>query len=433
MPRDTFAFDKSARVYDVDGRLRVEFSNITKAMVSPYWGKEIPGWESLGLDPAKIYNLLRDPVELEKAAATFSNLPLQLIHKGTTADGHDKSIVVGTVGEVEWRPPYLVANLCVWSGDGIAGIESKQQTELSCGYRYTPDMMPGAYEGVAYDGVMRDIIGNHVTLVEVGRAGSDVVVADNNPFSQGKPMKFKTAQAQTVAGALRVYLMPKLAQDAAVGGLGALLANVRAATFAKDRPALVAAINAQFGSKLAKDASLSDLDTVLASLAMDADTDKDDDEEDDPENPGQRRKKVKAAADSPEDLEGNTKGGPKANEEQAKAMDAAIKRGIAAGLATMKVELKTELAQDADAVMTARKEVEPVVGACALDSAADIYKFALDHAKVDTFGAEPSAYRALFKMHMASRTNKPQHIALDSASVKSVETRFPAISRFKHA
>lgn len=431
MPRDTFAFDKSARVYDADGRLRVQFSNISKAMVSPYWGKEIPGWEALGLDGNKIYNLLRAPEELEKAAATFSNVPLLIIHKGTTADNHDKRVVVGTVGDAAWKPPYVEASLCVWSEDGIAGIESKQQTELSCGYRYRPDMTPGVYEGTAYDGVMRDIIGNHVALVELGRAGSDVVVADKNPFFQGKQMKLKTAQAQTVAGALRVYLTPKLAQDAAVGDLSALLADVRAATFAKDRPALVTAITAAFTPKLAKDASLGDLDTVLASLAMDADSDGDDDEEDDPDNPGKRRKKI--AKDSPADLEGNTKNGPQANEEQAKAMDAAIQRGIAAGLATVKVDLKKELAQDADALQIARRDVESIVGVCALDSASATYKFALDTAKVDTFGADPSAYHAIFKAHMASQGQKVQHIALDSASVKSVEARFPAINRFKHA
>jgi hypothetical protein len=39
-------------------------------------------------------------------------------------------------------------------------------------------MTPGMYEGQRYDGVMRDIQGNHVALVKAGRAGSDVMAAD---------------------------------------------------------------------------------------------------------------------------------------------------------------------------------------------------------------------------------------------------------------
>ena len=69
------AFDRSARWKDQDGNLHVRVSNISKATVNPYRGNEIPGWEELGLDPKKIYQLLRDPDELKKAASTFCGLP----------------------------------------------------------------------------------------------------------------------------------------------------------------------------------------------------------------------------------------------------------------------------------------------------------------------------------------------------------------------
>ena len=75
--------------------------------------------------------------------------------------------------------PYLKNSLVVWDGEAIKLIEDDKQKELSCGYRYRADMTPGTYEGVRYDGVMRDIRGNHVALVEEGRAGPDVLVADS--------------------------------------------------------------------------------------------------------------------------------------------------------------------------------------------------------------------------------------------------------------
>jgi 8-oxo-dGTP pyrophosphatase MutT (NUDIX family) len=59
---DRLAFDRaSVRRMDQDGRLRVEITNISKAVVNPYQGKEIPDCEALGLDPEKVYQLLRDP------------------------------------------------------------------------------------------------------------------------------------------------------------------------------------------------------------------------------------------------------------------------------------------------------------------------------------------------------------------------------------
>ena len=65
-----FAFDKSVRQYTPDGHLRVEITNISKANVCPYIGREIPNYKELGLKADEIYKLYRDPDELKKAAAS---------------------------------------------------------------------------------------------------------------------------------------------------------------------------------------------------------------------------------------------------------------------------------------------------------------------------------------------------------------------------
>lgn len=59
MPTMKLAFDRTARRIDADGRLHVDRSHISKATVNPYYGKEIPGYEALGLQPDKVYRLLR--------------------------------------------------------------------------------------------------------------------------------------------------------------------------------------------------------------------------------------------------------------------------------------------------------------------------------------------------------------------------------------
>ena len=65
-----------ARTFDLDGRLRVEKTNISKANVCGYRGAEIPDAEALGLDLNRTYRLLRDPDELKKAAKSFAQIPI---------------------------------------------------------------------------------------------------------------------------------------------------------------------------------------------------------------------------------------------------------------------------------------------------------------------------------------------------------------------
>lgn len=175
------AFDRNTvRSFDRDGRLHVATTNISKAAINPYLGREIPDFEALGLNPDKTYRLFRDPEELAKAASTFNNLPLLSRHVPVSADDHQPDLVVGSTGsEAEFDAPYLRNSLVIWARHAIAGVEDRSKQELSSAYRYRADMTPGTYEGAAYDGVMRDIVGNHVSLVTEGRAGPDVVVGDS--------------------------------------------------------------------------------------------------------------------------------------------------------------------------------------------------------------------------------------------------------------
>ena len=221
---DCLAFDRaSVRETDIDGRMSINMTRISKAMVCPYEGKEIPGYQALGLNAKTVYMLLRDPVELAKAASTFNGKQLLIIHEPVHAGDPHRELTVGSTGnDAEFNAPYLEVTLNVWDAVAISGIQSKEQTELSSAYRYTPDMTPGVYEGTAYDGVMRDINGNHVALVVEGRAGPDVVVADENPFKGNLEMtkKQRLIAAKTDA---RKALEGKIAQDADLSLLDKLI------------------------------------------------------------------------------------------------------------------------------------------------------------------------------------------------------------------
>ena len=177
---DKYSFNTSREI-DPNGFLRVEMSNITKAQIRPYLGREIPSYKDFNLDPNKIYNVLCPKEELEKAAKTFNNLPLTSEHIEVDVDDVPKEKIVGSLGDhASFDGTYLKNNLIVYDKKDIDKIMSGKKKELSCGYRYTPVRESGEYEGQHYDFKMTDIIGNHVALVKQGRAGRDVMVADTS-------------------------------------------------------------------------------------------------------------------------------------------------------------------------------------------------------------------------------------------------------------
>ncbi len=248
-PRECLAFDeRTARFYDKDARLHLAVSNISKAVVNPYLGKEIPEFEQLGLEPNRIYRLYRDPEELAKAAPTFNGIPVLSEHVAVDAMNHRPDLVIGATGtDANFANPYLQNSLVFWAGDAIQDIESEEKKELSSAYRYRACMTPGSVQGEKFDGVMRDIIGNHVALVKEGRAGSDVVVGDSKENVK-MPEKVKprqmSRQAAIAVSVLSAHLRPKLAKDAKLP-LFSLLDGVTTKNFQEKKPDILSGLKSK--------------------------------------------------------------------------------------------------------------------------------------------------------------------------------------------
>ena len=355
----------SARRVDADGRLHLATSNISKANVCPYYGREIPGWQALGLDENRVYRLLRHPDELAKGAETFNNLPILSQHVPVSAWDHRPDLVVGSTGShAEFGGDHLANSLVIWAQDAIDGVVSNRKRQLSAAYRYTPDMTPGNYRGMQYDGIMRNIVGNHVALVIEGRAGPDVLVGDENTM--------KTRTALMVSGAVAGLVRPLLAQDAKID-LTATLGDVTAATLG-DGKTLAEAIHAAASPLLAADKALTveDIQTVIqavpaVAIAEDALT--------------------VAAPPAPKVVEKVV-----TKTEQIGMDEAAVQSRIDTAVAAV-------TANNA-AIRTAEREVFPHIGeVVAQDSAAAYYEMALDAAKVDHAGiTDATALRAMVKM-----------------------------------
>lgn len=251
------ALDKgSTRSLDSFGRMNVEIANISKANICPYKGEEIPGWEELGLERDKIYEMYRDPRELEVAAPTFNRIQILKKHVPVDVDDHQMWDIVGTTGsDAQFDGTYLTNSLSIWTKEGIDFIESGDQRELSCGYAYVPDMTPGNFGGKRYDGVMRQIEGNHVALVEEGRAGHDVVVGDSALDRRENTMKPTRLEAFLLASTARA-VNPLLAKDAKIE-YGPIFKGLTTANWKERRATIFDQIRkAVKGKTIAQDASL---------------------------------------------------------------------------------------------------------------------------------------------------------------------------------
>lgn len=360
-----FAFDKaSVRTYDDDGMMHVALTPISKSNVCIYYGKEIPDSEALGLEPNKAYRLLRDPEELRKAVSTFNNKPLLNKHIGVTVIDPPKEAIVGSTGErAEFDGTYLKNSLVIWDIDSILGVETDKQKEISSSYRYRLDMTPGEYEGDTYDGVMRDIVCNHVAIVPSGRAGPDVFVYDSKPTGN---------ILMTLKEKLMAVIKPYLANDEKPDEVEKKVDEV-----IKDDATQAEKDNESEAERLKREEK--ELKEREERERKDRERDRKADDEDD---------KSKKSADDEDD--------DKKAKDNKMAMDAAISA----------VERRfMDLRQ-------AERDVRPVVGELACDSAEEVYRTALkqmgceDHATLPS-GALRSVFNTLAKAPTMAQDSAP--------------------------
>lgn len=181
---DLLAFDfaLSKRRKTKEGFLLVEDNRFIKEQVSPYAGREIPGWEDLGLDPDKIYYGYRPASEIIKSIKSWDGLPLLLDHAFESASNPTRQRI-GSVGtSSRWDDPFGYNSFSFDEQWGIDAVESGEFKQISPSYRYRPEFVSGVFNGERYDFIMRDLEGNHIAIVQRARGGPDLVVNDSLPM-----------------------------------------------------------------------------------------------------------------------------------------------------------------------------------------------------------------------------------------------------------
>lgn len=167
---------KSNRYFDENGYLVIKDNKIAKAGVFDYLGREI----SDSLPETEIYKVYRPWEELEKSAKDFEGMPVKFGHEWVEPEKRD--VKIGAVsGEVKLEEPYLIADIKIYDKDAIEEITNKGIVDLSPGYRAYYKKEAGEYNGEQYDFMQQDIKYNHLAIVENGRSGKEVRIADEMP------------------------------------------------------------------------------------------------------------------------------------------------------------------------------------------------------------------------------------------------------------
>lgn len=213
------------KIIDHNNFWYIEKNPISKTGVFPYLGREI-GYP--GLEPNKIYYVLRSEQELmsPEAIKSFELLPITKGHRmlGPQDQGltpAEKIPQQGVVGEkVFAEGDTLYANIKVTSEQAKNDINNGLK-ELSLGYFCRWVKETGEYKGRHYDFAQKNIRGNHLAIVPLGRMGHDVRVMDALPAGAASYAcdslelagPFISAPFRAGATAFKVFSLPGQAQD----------------------------------------------------------------------------------------------------------------------------------------------------------------------------------------------------------------------------
>ena len=173
----------SARKVDQNGFVSLEKCPISRAGVFPYLGSQIdPAGTDPTVEPGKIYMVLRSEEELSKpeTLASFRRIPLIEEHEmlGKNGTPVEKRPPQGTLGDlVTFENGIMYSTMSIWS-EVVKAALSAGKKQLSTGYQCDFVRAAGSYLGKLYDFAQKNILGNHIAVVQEGRMGPDIAVLD---------------------------------------------------------------------------------------------------------------------------------------------------------------------------------------------------------------------------------------------------------------
>ena len=164
---------------------RYDFSPIEKYEVTPEG--YLRAWASIARTGIQLYTDADGSVRREyrpetevaspDSLASFAGKAITSEHPPVLLDAENtKDYQVGFSGtEVVYDNGFVKAVMTITDRDTIERIMRGDAREVSAGYRVNYDPTPGVTDsGEHYDGVQKEILGNHIAVVRRGRAGPQV-------------------------------------------------------------------------------------------------------------------------------------------------------------------------------------------------------------------------------------------------------------------
>ena len=227
--------------------------------------------------PTDVVKVYRDAEEefAADSVRSFNGRPITNDHpaEAVTAANwkdHARGTVMGAMRDGD----YLAFDLVLMDAGAISAVENGKR-ELSNGYQCQLDWTPGtAPDGTRYDARQIGIRGNHVALVDAGRAGPNCAIKDGERFalcdSNPAAMAGLSTKEQTRMSTLTIDGLPvNLGDEAAVRAVIAKKdeAIASAQTALADANAKVSTLT---GEKTALEAQLADAKAALDPAKLDA-------------------------------------------------------------------------------------------------------------------------------------------------------------------
>lgn len=185
-----------------DGYLAVR-AKAARTGVYDYAGSEVDPKNEHGLRDMPVVKVLRDADTVfdPKSARSFIGKPITDDHPAQPVTSKNwKDHARGTVMGAKWEEGgYLAFDLLLTDADAIAKVDAGKR-ELSNGY--STDLQFGDFtapDGTKCQARQTSIVGNHVALVDRGRAGSECAIKDGFAACDALPIALQDGAKEAVA------------------------------------------------------------------------------------------------------------------------------------------------------------------------------------------------------------------------------------------
>jgi uncharacterized protein len=219
-----------------DGYMAVR-AKAARTGVYQYTGREVDPDNRHGLRDQASVNVLRDAADVfaEQSVRSFLMKPVTNDHPSVAVTAsnwrdHARGVAAGAMRDGD----HLAFDLILMDQAAIADVDAGKR-ELSNGY--TCELQFGdftAADGTKCAAKQTNIRGNHIALVDRGRAGSECRIADAAPCDALPTTILNDGESIVTTKTITFDGLPLLVTDAAEAAIGKLQAQIATLTTAKD-------------------------------------------------------------------------------------------------------------------------------------------------------------------------------------------------------